>query len=156
VSRTQEARTDEIALNPETFHRGTDQDILSTLAHEMCHLWQQKYGKPSRKGYHNKEWASKMKKIGLIPSNTGEPGGGETGQQMTHYIQTDGPFAHSFARLAAMGYCLNWQSTPGSKMQSTRPSKVKYTCPTCEQRAWAKPETNLLCGDYLARMEPEE
>src|ERR1700761_4480169 len=65
--------TDEIALNPATFAARTPPDILSTLVHEMFHLWQHHHGKPSRSGYHNAEWAGKMRAVGLIPSDTGEP-----------------------------------------------------------------------------------
>ena len=72
----EDRRTAEIALNPDTFEDRTDMEILNTLAHEMCHLWQHYFGKPSRGGYHNREWATMMEKIGLMPSSTSEPGGG--------------------------------------------------------------------------------
>src|ERR1700679_1453731 len=49
--------TDEIALNPAHFANRPTAATLSTLAHEMCHLWQHHGGKQSRNGYHNKEWA---------------------------------------------------------------------------------------------------
>src|SRR5271167_1872363 len=52
--------TDEIALNPATFAARTPTQILSTLVHEMVHLWQHHGRKPSRNGYHNKEWAGQM------------------------------------------------------------------------------------------------
>jgi len=32
--------TDEIALNPSTFRSRSTEETLSTLVHEMCHLWQ--------------------------------------------------------------------------------------------------------------------
>ena len=60
--------------------------LVETLVHEMCHLWQQEYGKPSRRSYHNKEWAMKMESVGLIPSATGRPGGRKTGQAMSDYM----------------------------------------------------------------------
>ena len=85
--------TDEIALNPTHFATRSPAAVLSTLAHEMAHLWQYHFGKPSRTGYHNKEWAAKMREIGLIPSDTGEPGGKETGQRVTHYPEEGGAFA---------------------------------------------------------------
>src|SRR5262249_36818397 len=56
---------DEIALNPATFCERTDREIVSTLVHEMVHQWQHRFGKPSRRGYHNREWARKMVEIGL-------------------------------------------------------------------------------------------
>ena len=39
-----------------------------------------------------------MKAVGLIPSDTGALGGKETGQQMTHYIEPGGRFAHACAK----------------------------------------------------------
>jgi predicted SprT family Zn-dependent metalloprotease len=76
---------DEIALNPSHFRARTAEQNLSTLVHEMVHLWQHHHGKPSRTGYHNKEWAAMMKAVGLIPSDTAAPGGKETGQHVSHY-----------------------------------------------------------------------
>lgn len=69
--------TDEIALNPSHFRDRTTEQSLSTLVHEMVHLWQHHFGKPSRAAYHNKEWAAKMHMVGLVPSDTGQPGGKE-------------------------------------------------------------------------------
>jgi len=57
----------------------------------MCHLEQHHFGKPSG-AYHNKEWAKMMHAVGLMPSNTGKPGGKQTGQTVSHYIVTGGPF----------------------------------------------------------------
>ena len=82
----------ELALNPNAFVDRTDEQIVSTLVHEMTHLWQQVFGKPPSRNYHNKEWAAKMESIGLMPSNTGAVGGKETGQQMTHYIIPGGAY----------------------------------------------------------------
>lgn len=33
-----------------------------------------------------------MERVGLMPSDTGEPGGRKVGQSMTHYIIAGGPF----------------------------------------------------------------
>lgn len=84
--------TDEIALNPSHFRSRTTEQSLSTLVHEMTHLEQHHCGKPSRNGYHNKEWAGFMRSVGLIPSDTGAAGGKETGQKVSHYIAPGGPF----------------------------------------------------------------
>jgi hypothetical protein len=65
----------------------------------MVHLWQQDFGHPSRAAYHNKEWGWKMEEVGLIPSDTGEPGGKRTGQNMHHYINPAGTFKTAFDRL---------------------------------------------------------
>ena len=120
----------------------------------MTHAWQYRFGKPGSRGYHNKEWAAKMKAIGLMPSNTGAVGGKETGQQMTHYILPDKAFAQAFAELAATGWKLNLQSTifaGGSKAPS---SKVKFSCGLCDQNAWGKPDLAIRCDLCNARMLP--
>jgi predicted SprT family Zn-dependent metalloprotease len=78
---------DEIALNPTYFAKQTDTDILAILAHEMCHLWQHHSGRRPRRAYHDQEWATKMVSIGLIPSDTGLPGGKQVGARMSHYVE---------------------------------------------------------------------
>jgi predicted SprT family Zn-dependent metalloprotease len=50
----------ELALNPDGFIGHSDEQIVQTLVHEMTHVWQHQYGKPSARGYHNVEWAVKM------------------------------------------------------------------------------------------------
>jgi hypothetical protein len=86
--RIDKTAVDELALNPDGFGGRTDEMILSTLVHEMCHVWQQTHGKAPRKGYHDRQWAGKMREIGLQPSSTGEEGGAETGQSVSHYIES--------------------------------------------------------------------
>jgi SprT-like family len=135
----------ELALNPDSFVDRTDELIASTLVHEMVHVWQHALGKPSARGYHNKEWAAKMKLLGLQPSNTGHVGGKETGQQMTHYIIPDGPFTQSYDKLAAAGWILNLQSAPRPGGAKAPSSKVKSTCPTCGGNAWGRPNYRLAC-----------
>ncbi len=91
--------TDEIALNPAHFATRKATEVLSTLAHEMCHLWQHHFGKHPRAGYHDRQWAAKMHEIGLLPTDTGELGGKETGQKVTHVIEEHGRFACAVAKL---------------------------------------------------------
>ena len=143
--RIEKQTVHELALNPDNFTGRSDELILSTLTHEMCHVWQQAYGEPSRRGYHNRQWAVKMREVGLQPTSTGQPGGMETGQAVTHYILPEGRFAKAYAQLASSGFQLHWQSIPasGGKMNS---SKRKFTCPECVQNAWAKPGARLICG----------
>jgi hypothetical protein len=145
--RTDESAAHELAMNPDSFIGRSDEDICSTLAHEMAHVWQQSHGTPPRRAYHDRQWAAKMKEIGLQPTSTGEPGGKETGQHMTHYITPGGAFAKAFAKLAKGGWRLDWQSLPmGAEAKKKAASKTKFTCPDCSQNAWGKPDTQLICG----------
>lgn len=137
----------ELALNPDVFIGRSDEEILSTLAHEMAHVWQQEHGKAPRRSYHDKQWAAKMKEIGLHPSDTGAPGGKETGQHMTHYIIAGGPFQKAAKELFGTGFALNWQSPAfPAAAKAKAASKTKFTCPVCSQNAWGKPDSQLICG----------
>ncbi len=96
----------EIALNPYYFVSHNPLEIFQTIVHEMCHLWQHEFGKPSRTGYHNKEWADKMESIGLMPSDTGSPGGKRTGQKMGDYYIKSGLFYQACVDFANTGHQL--------------------------------------------------
>jgi predicted SprT family Zn-dependent metalloprotease len=150
--------TDEIALNPAHFGARTPTETLSTLAHEMAHLWQHHFGTPSRAAYHNREWAAKMHEIGLIPTDTGHRGGKETGQKVTHVIQDGGPFQRACTDwLIANGdFLYHDQAGDEPTRKKKAASKTKFTCPDCEQNAWAKPDANLTCGDCNVTMEAAE
>lgn len=155
IGRADQEAAHELALNPDHFGR-TDDLILSTLVHEMAHVWQKTHGIPPRRNYHDRQWAAKMKEIGLHPSDTGEPGGKETGQSVSHYIIAGGPFAVAFAKLQATGFTLRWQSrADDSDRKKKAASKTKYTCPSCGQNAWAKPATALICGECYDEGEGE-
>lgn len=143
--------TDEIALNPTHFaDRGTEK-VLSTLVHEMVHVWQHHFGTPPRKSYHNKEWAEKMHAVGLTPSSTGEPGGNETGQKVSHYVADGGAFAKSCAGLLGHGFKLpyieRWSEDDQKKAKKKAESKTKFTCEECDANAWGKPNLHIICGD---------
>lgn len=162
---------DEIALNPQHLGEGSLEEGLSTLAHELCHLWQHHHGQPGRGQYHNREWAEKMKEIGLYPSSTGEPGGKETGDRMHHYIVPDSPFTKACQKLIGRGFELPWKERLPQKEATEEEGgeeelppeaksgrRVKYTCPAEEHlNAWAKPGvTSLMCADHQAQLIPAE
>lgn len=161
-ARDGSATSDEIALNPAYFAERNTKQILSTLVHEMAHLWQQHFGKPSRGGYHNKEWGRKMHEIGLAPSSTGQPGGKETGQRVSHFIVEAGPFDIAFAKLESQGVgdllVERWsENEKAAKARAKKnQSKTPFVCPECEQKAWAKPTAILICGECDTAMECEE
>lgn len=158
-------RVPELALNPAVFRVQTDIEILQTLGHEMAHHWQWSFGKPTRGGYHNKEWAGVMEAIGLMPSDTGQPGGRKLGSRMSDYVMSGGLFDQVSRELLATGFRFNFQSVeclelvpvqvegeegdddgePTPKPKKPRESKLKYSCP-CGQNVWGKPDLKLLCG----------
>ena len=138
---SQKGRTDELAMNPMHIHSRDADESLSTLVHEMVHVWQEHFGQPGRGRYHNREWAEKMKSVGLYPSNTGAPGGRETGDQMTHFIIDGGAFDLATASLLKGGFQLTWAEKLPAPLQSTginapsqprnKSNRVRYLCPSC-------------------------
>lgn len=140
------ATTHEISLNPQLLAAGSPLETAATLVHELCHLWQFVHGTPSRAGYHNREWARQMQSLGLMPSDTGAPGGRQTGQQVSHYVLPGGAFERAFHDMPAA--CrLPWSGREGpAPARSRRPSKVKYRCPGCGQNLWGKPGLAVTCS----------
>jgi predicted SprT family Zn-dependent metalloprotease/ribosomal protein S27E len=136
----------ELALNPDGFINKTDEQICQTLVHEMVHVWQHVHGTASKGGYHNKEWAAKMKALGLQPSSTGMVGGNKTGQRMSDYVIRGGPFTQAYAKLAKSGWRLNLESAHRAGKVKGPKSKEKFTCSKCGANVWGKPDSDVQCG----------
>lgn len=141
-----------IVLNSFLLHTDSDEFVLATLAHEMCHLWQRKFGTPGRGRYHNAEWAEKMRSIGLTPTHNGQFGGRSTGDQMQHLIQASGKFERAYEQLCKRGFAIGWRkySPPpshGHGNDKGRPLpglRMKYTC-GCFTNLWGKPGVRAIC-----------
>lgn len=147
----------EIAINPSTMRGRSDTDVLSTLVHEMCHHEQQCFGKPSGGGYHNAEWGTMMKRVGLQPTAIGNPEH-ETGTKVTHKIVEGGPFAEACAKLLKTGFSLPYSERVFTKAEKARAkvkkaSKTKYCCPSCDMAVWGKPGLSVGCIECDEAME---
>lgn len=140
----------EIAMNPVHFLHRPDRETLSTLVHEMVHLQQAISGKPSRNGYHNREWAELMRAIGLEPSDTAAPGGKPTGQKVSHYIIPGGAFDRAADRLLNRGFKFDWAAVEINAPKSRQSSKSAYQCEGCGAKVWGKPGLRIGCGDCTA------
>jgi hypothetical protein len=129
--------TDEIALNPSHFKHRTTSKVLSTLVHEMTHLWQHHFGKVSRGGYHSKEWAVKNARDRIDIVGYGQPSGKETGQKMTHYIEEGGRFSLHCAALLdgdfRVPYVELWNEAKMTKTKAK--NKTKFVCESCDAAA---------------------
>jgi len=142
----------EIAMNPAAFARPL-LEVFSTLVHEMTHLEQQVYGKPSRNGYHNAQWGEYMDRVGLTPSHDGTLTGKRTGQSMTHYIVPGGRFdTLTRIMLAQHDYTL-LREIPRLEAKKKGTKKLTYTCAECDAKAWGKAGLHIVCGDCDAPMK---
>lgn len=163
-------KTDEIAMNPMHFLAADDMEALQTLAHEMCHLWQHHFGKPSRGGYHNREWSDKMQAVGLMPSSTGAPGGKTVGQRMADYPIAGSFFETEARKLMDGGFRLSWyeagspppaltpagtgsneagdegdDESPDQEAEPQSGKRMKFTCPKCNANTWGKKTLQIMC-----------
>jgi|GEM_PF-391099 len=178
----------QIAMNPEQFEPYGDLEAFQTLAHEMCHLWRQLFGPRNKdgctgtRGYHCGVWGGKMESIGLMPSNTGKPGGKKTGYQMMDYIIEGGKFDLLSRELLEKGMHVEWRDATrsitktneaepdfldevgvaqsaqssgvyGYGQKPKRQSRAKFVCPSCDLKAYARPGARLLCMDCNLRMK---
>lgn len=146
ISTDHESTAHEIALTPETMNRG-DKAIVSTLVHEMVHLWQATHGKdkPLNKAYHNLEWVKMMTKIGLIPTSTGRPGGKQTGTRVTHYVKKGGPFDKVFNEVwKPLGITFKWYANRVEKVKAEK-TRSTFKC-GCGQSCSAKIGAEIMCG----------
>lgn len=144
----------EIALNPSHIRERKPKETFSTLVHEMVHQLQQEHGKPPKNVYHNRQWAAFMKDVGLFPSDTGKPGGHETGRYVSHYVVKKGRFDLAFERFQKKyNMDLFGDVLTASKKGKVKTSKYKFVCPECEQNAWAKQTATLICGECEVPMK---
>lgn len=162
----------EISINPDHI-LSDDMEWHQTLVHEMCHLWQQEFGSPSRKCYHDKQWADKMELCGLTPSSTHRPGGKRTGQRMGDYPTPGGVFLDAYAEackifslpykqrsaLAKEAYYLhagtdtgNVVMLPALPANGKQGVKATYVC-GCGNKVWGRPELNIVCGSCSTSFE---
>ncbi len=161
----------ELALNPTYLSVFGDLEAFKTMAHEQAHVARyffgplNRNGRKSSTGYHDKHWGAVMRQIGLMPSNTGKPGGKQTGYQMMEYVIEGGLFERVCTELLASGFKLIWGDniavrtthsgsddgacshlgTTGN-VKPAKKDRIKFTCPSCALNAWAKPSAKIACG----------
>jgi hypothetical protein len=164
--------THEISVNPETLSQPAC-ETAQTLVHEMVHLWQRDFGEPSRAGYHNRQWAEKMRDVGLEPISLDSDSG--TGQRVSDKVIEGGPFARAFARMPS-ACSIPYKCRPEPQRKRRRGSrgaaaadvagdvaptdgadndgpalphrnKIRYTCAGCDAHVWGKPGLRIACED---------
>ena len=158
----------EIAISASHILDTDIKNVLSTLAHEMCHMarWDL-FAKKTYGSYHCKKWVAIMEGVGLIPSDTGKPQGKKTGHRVSHYIQPDGPFDRASDELIQGRFSFTWgqaseqlreaaiakvtgkdtiKDNTNSKDKSK--GKVKFICPICQRPAWFAPPYSFKCTEH--------
>ena len=144
---------DELSMNPKYISNKNIFEALSTLVHEMCHVWQRHYGVNGFPGkYHNKEWGTEMKRIGLMPSRTGKPGGAETGSSMLDYVIEGGMFEKVCKQFISKGFLISWTEVGAipvckgiDEVKEKSIKRRRYSCMSCEAEVWGIPGLKITC-----------
>jgi hypothetical protein len=162
----------EISMNPAWFEARGDEGAYSTLAHEMVHLWRHELGKLNRKGgkgaggYHDTVWADQMETIGLMPSNTGRPGGERTGFAVTHYIIENGRFDVACRELLIAGGGIKYRDARNvhqpqpvergpARPAARKPRFTLFACTLCDLEAKSRASALLACVSCDAPLVPQ-
>jgi hypothetical protein len=101
-----------------------------------------------------------MEAAGLIPSDSGEPGGKKISERVSHYIAPDGRFDLACRALLDEGFTVPWLARTDTgedaqRKQKRRASKTKYACPSCDLTVWGKLDLKVICGVCEKKLEPE-
>lgn len=149
----------QITLNPSYFRNGEERKVLSTLVHEMCHLYIDMKGEKCCNGYHSKKWSELMKEVGLLPTSDGTKNGKKTGFRMTHLIIKGGRFDSECAAFLSekknFDVVENNESIKYAQSDLKKEKKsgvrVKYSCGCCS--VWGKKELVIYCKKCGKKME---
>ncbi|VFN01497.1 MAG: SprT-like family protein [Candidatus Kentron sp. G] len=139
-------KASEISLNPYMMSPNMEENF-SALVHEMTHLWQYQNGKISRPGYHNAQWALKMREIGLPPNSANGRG---TGQAVGNGIDPEGKFRKAYQKMpegAKLPFLVD-QNRPQKAIPKRR--QTKYQCPIYFTVMSGKKGVKLICGTCSA------
>lgn len=154
-------KTHEINIGAGTLARPIEK-VVATMVHEMCHYYNYMHGiKDCSRGntYHNKKFKKCAEEHGLIVERTQSKGWNRTSPsgKLIEFVKEKS--LTDILLYRNEGWRDPGNATPGTdseKPRTKRSSTRKYICPQCGNSVRATKEINLLCGDCMLRMEPEE
>lgn len=160
-----------LCINPSFLSRGLEY-LLSTLVHELCHVYEIAYIHIPRGGYHTKEWAQLMEGCGLAPRyhNASRTSVDETIIEGGVFVS----FVEYFTKKYGANYfnltthdCITTDNgnKPTTPADDGRPradnadkpikiynrNKIKYTCAGCGAKVWGKANLHIICADCTAK-----
>ena len=169
-----------MAINPFYLNRDVD-DILSTICHELCHVYENAYVHIPRGGYHDKQWAELMLACGLEPIYNNK-----SKTSVHHKIIEGGAFEkfiedfkkeHDDNYFNIVEYSRIVETTTkkalgiedGDENEDGEPkpdnadkpvkkynrNKIKYVCPKCDAKVWGKAGLHITCTDCDCEFEEE-
>lgn len=143
-------------------------EVAAILVHQMCHLWQLRFGGKAPKGdHHNTEWADQMERIGLTPVCLDTPRKTKSGKaakahkdkrvgrKVVQLVVAGGAFEKAFKENCE-SIKLPWGSVAFPKPAKKTSKKLTYAC-SCGRKFYASKELDeVLCGKCEAEFKMEE
>lgn len=170
-----------MAINPDYLNRSIG-EVVSTICHELCHVYEHAYIHIPRGGYHDKQWADLMKDCGLEPKyfNKGKTTvshtiikGGEFEAFMKKFVEEHG---ENFFNIVSYSQEVQKKTRKelgledGDDEEDEEPkadnadkpikkynrNKIKYICPSCGMKVWGKSGLSISCNECMETLEEEE
>lgn len=158
-----EEKVQYLAINPKYMQRDIS-EIVATLCHELCHVYEVAYIHIPRGGYHTKAWCDLMRGCGL------EPIFNNKSKTSVHRKIVEGgvfeefckKFDKDFFSIVEYSQDMDTNKGEGGADNADKPvkkynrNKIKYTCPECDTHVWGKAGLNIYCNDCECSFEEEE
>ena len=168
-----------MGINPDYLDRNIG-EILSTICHELCHVYEHAYIHIPRGGYHDKQWANLMEECGLEPiyNNSSKT-------SVTHKIVPGGVFEKFVTDFTEkygadyfniVSYSIEVAKRTRKELGIEEPedddspkpdnadkpikkynrNKIKYVCHGCGLKVWGKSGLDISCNECMETLEEEE
>lgn len=171
-----------LGINPKWLNREL-REILATICHELCHIYENTYIHIPRGGYHDKQWEELMLGCGLKPvylnkSKTGVATQIIEGGEFDSFVNSfKEEFGEDYFNLVEYSTEIENQlrkDTEGTEEDNDIPkadnadkpkkkynrNKIKYVCPSCDCKVWGKQGLDIYCNtcdcDFIQEVENEE
>ena len=169
-----------MGINPKYLNRDMS-DILATICHELCHIYENAYIHIPRGGYHDKQWVELMKDCGLNPVflnkcktsvSTKVVEDGDFTKFVAKFKENHGEDYFNIVEYSPIVEHLTKVSlgiedddedddTPKADnadkpVKKYNRNKIKYTCPACGAKVWGKAGLHIECTDCACSFEEEE
>lgn len=154
-----------LGINPKYLDR-EPQKILSTLTHELCHVYENEYIHIAKNGYHDKIWVNLMQDCGLEPVflnksktavNTKIKEGGVFEKFAQSFVEKNGKgyfniveYNREYATDILIQKLLAKDARADNADKETKHynhNKTKYTCAYCDAHVWGKSGLFIVCGN---------
>ena len=170
-----------LGINPKYLDRDSS-EILATICHELCHIYENAYIHIPRGGYHDRQWVELMESCGLTPvflnksktsvsTRIAEGGAFEEfvktfkekhGEDYFNIVEYSKEIEHKTKVSLGIEEGEDTEDSSPKADNADKPvkkynrNKVKYTCSGCGVKVWGKPGLHIECSDCACSFEEEK